>query len=297
VHCRRSFQGGDDNQLVVIAPLEGTPAMHAGLQAGDRIVKIDGVSTEGISVGAAVEKIRGKNGTTVVLSILREKFDKAKDISIIRGTIQIPTLDFTRINALGQKDDNGQYAYIQLYNFYEHAPQLFYQSALKALSDKSQGMILDLRNNPGGYLNAAVSIGGWFVKQGDTIVTEQFQDKSKNQTFASRGPSLLRNIPVVVLINKGSASASEILAGALKEQDNAILVGETSFGKGTVQEVTRLSDGSMVKVTVAHWLTPQGHLIEKNGIDPDVEVSAANSPIPTDGNDPVLKKAIQLLAK
>ncbi len=261
----------DNRQLVIVAPLEGTPAFKAGLKSGDAILNIDGDPTVGISLDGAVKAIRGPGGSTVVLTIGRDSWDVPQDISIVRETIEIPTILFKQFNYDGE-EGSGPIAYVRLYNFYDQAPRMFYKQALKITSLKSKGLVLDLRNNPGGYLDAAVSIGGWFVEKGDVIVTEEFQDESKNKIFRSSGPSLLKDMPVVVLINKGSASASEILAGALKEHNGTILIGETSFGKGTVQELVTLHDGSMLKLTIAHWVTPHGNIIQDNGISPNIEI-------------------------
>jgi carboxyl-terminal processing protease len=194
-----------------------------------------------------------------------------------------------------------------MYNFYEQAPYLFYQAALGATMAHARGIVLDLRNNPGGYLDAAVSVSGWFVSKGKTIVTEEFRDKNKNETFTSSGPSIFDKTPIVVIINKGSASASEIVAGALKESNDAIIVGEKSFGKGTVQELVALQDGSMIKITIAHWLTPNGNQIDKNGIIPDIaiadaETQSTSTAIKSDynndlNNDVIFQKAIQIIDK
>ena len=284
--------GLDQNkQLVIIAPLKDTPASQAGLKAGDAILSIDGENTQGIALDQAVKDIRGKRGTQVVLTIKRDGWENVKDIAITRATIQIPTIDAQQYSRNGTPQEDGPIAYIQLYNFYEKAPTLFQKEALKALYNNSQGMVLDLRNNPGGYLEAAVDIAGWFTDKGTTIVTEDFQDDSQDETFTSRGPGLLKDIPVVVLINEGSASASEILAGALKELNGARIIGTTSFGKGTVQELLPLEDGAMIKITIAHWLTPEGHIIQGNGISPDIEIK---DDADTD-QDEVLQRAIQAI--
>lgn len=246
----------------------------------------------------AVRKIRGPKGTVVTLTIFREGWEKEKDFSITRDIIQIPTLDFKTLNFEGKEDKKGKIAYIKLNNFYEKAPSLFYQAALKAIFSQAEGIILDLRNNPGGYLEAAVNIGGWFIEKGKTIVVEEFRDKSQNETFVSRGPSIFKDVPTVVLINKGSASASEILAGALKENNGAIIMGEKSFGKGTVQELVNLSDQSMLKITVAYWLTPQGHRIDQNGIEPDIELKSPQENEKEEfDTDSWIKEATQVLVK
>jgi carboxyl-terminal processing protease len=181
---------------------------------------------------------------------------------------------------------------------------LFYQASLKAALSNVKGIIIDLRDNPGGYLEAAVNVASWFIEKGKNIVTEEFRDKSKNVVFVSKGPSIFSKTPLVVIINKGSASASEILAGALKENNKAIIVGEKSFGKGTVQELLPLSDGSsLLKLTVAHWVTPNGNIIDKNGIVPDIVVETPTSTATTTrsefnndfSQDIVFKKALEVI--
>ena len=274
-----------NNQLVVIAPLKGTPAEKAGILAGDKIFEVNSTSTEGLSVDEAVKLIRGPKGTKVILMVMRDSFEKPKEIEVIRDVIQIPTVDF--------EVKEGDIAYFHLYNFYENAPSLFYQSAIKAALSSPKGIILDLRNNPGGYLEASVNIAGWFLDRGDLVVSEEFASGQK-QEFKAYGSGFFKNTPMVVLINEGSASASEILAGALKDNKGVKLIGEKSFGKGTVQELASLRDGSQIKITVAHWLMPKGQLIEKNGIIPDYEVDITEEDL-KNKKDPQLEKAVEIL--
>lgn len=274
-----------NDQLVVIAPLKDTPAEKIGLKALDKIIKIDDESTNDLTTDEAVKLIRGQRGTTVILSILRNGWDKPKEFSIVRDIIQIPTIDF--------EIKDGEIAYFHLYNFYENAPFLFYQSAIKAAIQNPKGIILDLRNNPGGYLEAAVNLAGWFLKPGELVVSEKFGSGKKEEFKANNG-GFFKDMPMVILINEGSASASEILAGALRDNRNIKLVGKKSFGKGTVQELERFVDGSSAKITVAHWLMPNGGLIEKNGIVPDYEVNLTEEDIKA-GRDPQLEKAIKIL--
>ncbi len=275
-----------NGQLMVIAPLKDSPAEKAGLRAGDEILKIDDKSTAGVIVDEAVKLIRGDKGTTVVLTILRSGWTDSKDISVVRDTIQVPTIDTKML------DNN--IAYINLYNFYEQAPALFYCSAMKLATQNPKGIILDLRNNPGGYLDAAINIAGWFLKPGEKVVSEEFASSDQNQVFVSYGSGLFKNTPMVILINEGSASASEILAGAIKDDRAVKLIGEKSFGKGTVQELETLKDGSMVKITVAHWRMPGGELIDKNGIEVDYKVSLNDDDIKAN-RDPQLDKALEVL--
>ncbi|MBU6500968.1 MAG: S41 family peptidase [Patescibacteria group bacterium] len=277
--------GIKNDQLVVIAPLKDTPAMKAGLMAGDAILAIDASSTDGISIDDAVNSIRGLEGSSVKLTIMRDGWDKPKDFSITRGNIAIPTLD--------TKTVGGDLTQIQLYGFNANADSLFYQAMFKAVTNGSKGLILDLRGNPGGYLEVAVDLAGWFLPRGKLVVSEAGRSGT-NQEFRASGNAALADFPTVVLIDGGSASASEILAGALRDQRNIKLIGETSFGKGTVQQLMPLSDGSSIKLTVAHWVLPSGHILENGGLKPDYEVPL-NASDTTAGKDPQLDKAIEIL--
>ena len=274
-----------NEQLVIISPLKDTPAEQAGLKAGDKIIKIDNKVSIEMAVDEAVKIIRGPRGTTVVLTIQRNGWSEPKEFSIVRDIIQIPTIDFE------MKEDN--IAYFHLYNFYENAPFLFYQSAIKAAMQNPKGVILDLRNNPGGYLEASVNLAGWFLEPGELVVAEEF-GSGKKEEFRANNSGFFKDSPIVVLINEGSASASEILAGALRDNRGIKLIGKKSFGKGTVQELERLRDGSSIKITVAHWLMPNGGLIEKNGIAPDYEVNITEEDVKA-GRDPQLEKAMEVL--
>ena len=283
--------GIHNDQLVVIAPLKDTPAERAGLRAGDKILKIDEKESSDMAVDEAVKLIRGPRGTTVVLTIQRNGWDKIKEFPVVRDIIQIPTIDF---EMLAQSEVEGKdIAYFHLYNFYENAPFLFYQSAIKAAMQNPKGVILDLRNNPGGYLEASVNLAGWFLEPGELVVTEEF-GSNKKEEFKANNSGFFKDLPTVVLINEGSASASEILAGALRDNRGIKLIGKKSFGKGTVQELEYLKDGSSIKITVAHWLMPNGGLIEKNGIMPDYEINLTEEDIKA-GRDPQLEKAMEIL--
>ncbi len=281
-------------QLMIVAPLKNTPAEKAGIKAGDAILKINSTSTVGMSTDEAVKDIRGERGTKVTLNIIRDGWDKPQDFVITRDIIQIPTLDWKMINKDGKDDQNGGILYAQLYNFYEQSPSLFYQMIVQAIYRNPKGVIIDLRNNPGGYLEAATNIASWFLNNGDLVVGERFQSGS-DQQYKSEGNGVFKNIPVVVLINEGSASASEILAGALRDDRGAKLVGVKSFGKGSVQELEQLPGNSQIKVTIAHWLTPSGLMIDKNGLTPDYTVNISDQDI-KDGKDPQFAKAVEVLA-
>lgn len=284
-----------NEQLVVIAPLKNTPAERAGLKAGDAIIEIDDESTEGISTDSAVKKIRGKIGTNVTLTVFRGGWTATRDIEIVRDIIQIPTLDWVMLNDEGEEDRNGKILYIQLYNFYEKAPFLFYEAIVQSIDNNPKGIILDLRNNPGGYLDAAVNIAGWFMDRGSVVVTEEFRSEEDGHTsFEAQGIPVFKDTPTVVLINQGSASASEILAGALRDNNDSKLIGEKSFGKGSVQELIQLKANAMLKITVAHWLTPDGTIIDKNGLVPDIEVKLTEEDFKAD-KDPQLEKAVETI--
>ncbi len=277
--------GVKDNILTVVAPLKGTPAEVAGIKAGDQIVTIDGKSTDGLSVEKAVTQIRGPVGTTVELTIIRS--GKALDIKIIRGTIQVPETDD------GLDTKSGVY-HIALYEFSANSASLFRQAFTRFKASGSKKLIIDLRGNPGGYLNSAVDIASHFLSKGMTIVTEDSDRKEANQIHTSIG---YNDVPagtkIVVLIDGGSASASEILAGALKDNRVATLIGTKSFGKGSVQTLLDLGKGSL-KITVARWITPGGHWIMGNGVTPDIVVpfTAADAAAK---KDPQMARAIQFL--
>ena len=277
--------GVKNNQIVIVSPLKSSPAERAGFRPGDIILLIDSTSTVNMGVDEAVRIIRGPLGTTVKLTVLREGWKDPKEISITRETIQIPTLDWE------MKSDG--IAYVHLYNFYEQAPFLFYRAALAITAQNPRGIILDLRDNPGGYLDAGINIAGWFLKPGEVVVREEFRS-GDDQTYTAAGSGIFRDIPVVVLINGGSASASEIVAGALRDDRGIQTVGTKSFGKGTVQELASLKDGSLLKITIAHWLTPNGQLIDKNGITPDFEVERTEDDRLVD-HDPQLDKALEIM--
>jgi len=275
-----------DDQLQVVAPLEGTPAQKAGLRAGDKVVAVDGKSTVGITVEEVVSWIRGPKGTEVVLTVFREEWGENKDIKLTREVIDIPSLK------LEIRDD--KIAYLKLYQFSEVASYDFKEAAVKILNSDADRIILDLRNNPGGYLDIAQDVAGWFLEKGKTVVIEDFGGDQEPYSYLAQGNSKLLSYPVVVLINKGSASGSEILAGALRDNRGIKLIGETSFGKGSVQELAELSGGSSLKVTVAKWLTPKGDLITDKGLEPDIIIEMTDQDY-NEGRDPQLDKAVEII--
>lgn len=283
--------GMKDGNIVVIAPLKDSPAMKAGIKAGDIIVAVDGKSVAGESSDDAVSKIRGKIGTKVSITVLRAGETAPRDIAITRDEIKIPTLD--------AETKSGIFV-IHLYNFSLDSPELFRDALNEFIASGSKRLLIDLRGNPGGYLEAAVTISSFFLPEGKLVVSEK-QGKDENvvnhRSYGYAG--LPRDIKVLVLVDNGSASASEILAGALKDQGVAKVAGEKTFGKGSVQELISFEDGSSLKVTVAKWFTPSGTNISEHGIKPDLEVPFPTSTpkLGSDGQpiDAQLEKAIQIL--
>lgn len=278
-----------DGALLIIAPLKNTPAYRAGVKAGDKIIKIDDTESAGLSVDKAVKLIRGEKGTTVVLTISRDGKEEPFKVSMVRDAIEIPTVD-TELRP------DGVFV-LRLYNFSALSPGFFRQGLRQFVESGSDKLILDLRNNPGGYLEAAVDMASWFLPAGKVIVGEDFGKDRESENYRSKGYNVFREgLGMVILINGGSASASEILAGALRDHGKAVLVGEKSFGKGSVQELVKLSDSTSLKVTVARWLTPNGTSISGNGIKPDVEIKIS----PEDEKkliDTQLEKAVEILLK
>jgi len=274
-----------ENILTVIAPLKGTPADAAGIKAGDQIAAIDGKSTDGVPVDEAVRKIRGPVGTTVTLSIIRD--GELFDIKIVRDTIQIPETED------GIDEESGVY-HIALYEFTSNSANLFNQAFARFKASGSKKLVIDLRNNPGGYLEAAVDIASHFIPKGAVVVTEDFGEKELNQVHTSIGyGDLPAGTKIVVLIDGGSASASELFAGALQDGKIATILGTKSFGKGSVQTLLDLGGGSL-KITVARWVTPAGNWIMGNGITPDIIVPFTKSDAETK-KDPQMLRAIKFL--
>jgi carboxyl-terminal processing protease len=274
-----------DNVLTVIAPIKDTPATRAGLLAGDKILKIDDKSAEGMKLDEAVSLIRGPRRTKVKLTILRGKTEEIRDVTITRDTIKIPTVDWKLLDE--------DIAYLEIFTFNKNVDSEFQKSAQEIAESKAGKIILDLRNNPGGLLDSAINIASYFLEADKIVMIEKFGD-GRESLFRTQPNGRLKNYPVVVLINKGSASASEILAGALKDNRGVLIVGETSFGKGSVQEMVELPQKASLKITIAKWLTPSGKLLDENGIKPDVEIQRTEEDIKAD-KDPQLDKAKELI--
>jgi len=279
--------GIKDKILTVIAPLKGTPADNAGMLPGDKILKIDDKVTINLSVDQAVKLIRGEKGTTVKLSIHRDGDKEPREISIVRDTIAVPTLET-------EKRADGIFV-IKLYTFSSNSRVLFQKAMSEFLLSKSDKLVIDLRGNPGGYLDIAVEMTSYFLPKGKIIVTEDYGDAQKPNILRSVGYNTFGdNLKMVILLDGGSASASEIMAGALQDYDKAKIVGTQSFGKGSVQEVVNVGKDTLLKITVAKWLTPNGNSISEKGLIPDytVEYLAKDK---TAKKDPQMDKAIELL--
>lgn len=257
-----------EKTLAVMSPLKDTPAMRAGLMAGDLILKIVDEAnkvnkdTAGINIEEAVNLIRGEKGTEVKLTIFREGEKQSREVTLVRDTINVPSTELEWI-------DGGNVAVVRVNKFGEKTLPEWESFVKEIVAKKASGVILDLRNNPGGYLQRAVDLGSEFISDG--VIVKQ-RDRQRTETLSVDRKGQLIGMPLVVLINRGSASASEILAGALRERLGTKLVGEKSFGKGTVQEAQELGDGSSLHVTIAEWLLPSGKNIHKEGLEPDVEV-------------------------
>ncbi|TRZ83561.1 S41 family peptidase [bacterium] len=278
--------GIKDGILTVVAPLEGTPAKKAGLMSGDKIIKIDDETTPELSIEKAITLIRGPRGTEVILTILRGDNNEQREITIKRGIIKIPVIEWSL-------KGNGDIAYIQLFSFTENSPDKFSQIAQEILQSPANKIILDLRGNPGGYLESAVEIAGWFLADGELVVKED-EGNEKGELYKSKGKAVFGEWPTVILIDEGSASASEILAGALRDNLGTKLIGKNSFGKGTVQQMEPLKKAASLKITIADWITPSGLSISKSGLSPDVEVDLDIDAF-KQGEDSQLQKAIENL--
>lgn len=278
--------GVRDGVLTVIAPLKDTPAYRAGIESGDSILEIDGESTAGLSTESAVRKIRGERGTSVTFTLSRGGAQPFQ-VTVVRDTITLPTID-TELR------EDGVFV-LRLYGFNAAAPQLF-RSAIREFAESgTDKLVIDLRGNPGGFLEVSVELASWFLPAGKTIVIEDYSDDTADVAHRSYGYDVFTDsLKLALLIDGGSASASEIFAGALGQHGKATLIGETSFGKGSVQQVFPVTDATSLKITVAHWLTPNGSSISSGGITPDIEV-AMTAEDREAGKDPQLERAARFL--
>ncbi len=271
--------------LTIVAPMPGSPAEEAGVEAGDIVVGVDGEDVAGIDPSLVVRRILGPKGTTVRLTLRREGTPDPFEVSVIRGSILVPSVESEMLD--------GDVAYVQLLTFGDETTSDL-RAALRALmAENPRGLVLDLRGNGGGYLNTAVEVTSEFLAEG-VVLTERFGD-GKEEVYRASAGGLATEIPMVVLIDAGSASASEIVAGALQDHGRAILVGETTYGKGSVQDwITLGGDGGAVRVTVARWYTPSGRQINEAGLLPDLEVLITEEDVAAD-RDPQLDRAVEAL--
>jgi len=280
--------GKKSGQLIVVSPLKGSPAERAGVKTGEAILTINGTSTADMSVDEAVSYIRGPQGTKVTITFLQMK-EGAKPVerTITREVIQVPTLN-TSVKP-------GGIFVVKLHNFTAQSPNLFRDALREFIKSGSNKLVIDLRGNPGGYLDAAWDIASWFLSAGQVVVTEDFGPNKQPMIFRSKGYDVFNeNLRMILLVDAGSASASEIVAGALREHDKAMLVGTKTFGKGSVQELVPITPDTSLKVTIARWLTPKGHNLSHDGLEPDYKVEISDADIEA-GRDPQMDKAVEIL--
>jgi carboxyl-terminal processing protease len=296
--------GNKDGKLVVVAPIKESPAEKAGMKTGDVILMIDGKESVSMPSDEAVQLIRGKAGTKVTLTVAREGVKAPIAITITRARIDLPTVKTQtkdEVAADGTSSGSGLRKdgifVISLYSFSANSANLFRNALKEFINSGSHKLVLDLRGNPGGYLEAAVDMASWFLPSGATVVKEEFgKDKNAN-VYRSKGYDIFGDkLKMVILVDGGSASASEILAGALSENGVAKLVGQKTFGKGSVQELVPITSDTSLKVTVAKWLTPKGISISKHGIEPDYAVPFTEEDAKAK-KDPQMDKAVELLSK
>lgn len=253
-----------NGQVVIVSPLKDTPAYKAGLKPGDIILEVDGVSTVDATSNEVVKLIRGKKGTVVNIVVFRESTYEKKVFNITRNKIDVPSLEM--------EETSDGIIILKIYNFYDPLLAQF-DRAVQLIKEKNpKGIIVDLRNNPGGYLDAYIDMGQYFFKRGQSLLIEDFGGKKDSEIYRANRDGELRNHKMVVLVNEGTASAAEILAGALRDNNNVLIVGEKSFGKGSVQELMPIRNNNFLKLTIAYWLTPKGINISKKGIVPDIKV-------------------------
>lgn len=275
-----------DQILTVISPLKGSPAERAGIKAGDRVLQINGEDTRGVDISTAVSRIRGEKGTTVKLLIARETWTEPREISVIRDVINVPIVTTSQ---------RGDVFIIEVASFTANSPALFRSALREFVESGAIKLIVDVRGNPGGYLDAAVDMASWFLPAGAVVVTEDYAGHRDNVSHRSRGYDVFNeNLRLVILVDRGSASASEILALALKSHGKATLVGASTFGKGSVQELIDITSDTALKLTVARWLGPNNEPIPHSGIVPDYEVTISEADTEA-GKDPQMDKALEIL--
>ena len=273
--------------LTVIAPLKDTPAYNAGVKTGDKILSINDTLTQGLSADDAIALIKGPKGTTVTLTILRAGVKDPFKLSMVRDVINVPTVETKTV---------GDVFVISVYEFSAPSADLFRGALRDFVSSGKTKLVIDLRGNPGGYLEAAVDMASWFLPSGDVVVSEKAKTAANSQDYRSLGYDIFNdNLEVAILIDGGSASASEIFSGAMHDHGKAILVGEKSYGKGSVQELEPITPDTSLKVTIAKWYTPNGVSISFNGISPDVPVALDPVKYKDSGDDTQLDKAVEIL--
>lgn len=276
--------GVKDGVLVVISPLKGSPAEVAGIKAGDAFYKIDGLTVSDMTIDESIKHIRGEKGTQVTVTVIRKGIAKPIDIVVTRDTISIPTIDET---------DLGDTYLISLYNFNASSAELLHKALVNVKQKNKKNIILDLRGNPGGYLDAAVSLVSEFLPEGDVVVTEDYGQNKKPFIHRSSGYGTIpQTVKIAILLDEGSASASEIVAGALQDHNRAVIIGEKSFGKGSVQELLPVTKDTSIKITIANWLTPNGNTISKKGITPNIEVKQSDTK-QSIADDATISRALQ----
>ncbi len=275
----------EDGYLEIVRPLPGQPAEAAGLKSGDIVLSVDGQSIVGKSLFEAISLIRGPAGTPVTLEIARPGEEESFEVTITRARIEIPVVEYQMLD--------GDIAYIHLTEFDANAADRIRDALKELLAQHPKGLIFDLRDNPGGLLSQAIEVADLFL--GDGVVAIERDSAGHEQVFYSYDGNIGEDIPMVVLVNGGSASASEIVSGALKDRGRAILIGTRTLGKGSVQLPHQLSDGSQLRVTIARWFTPNDQTIHEKGIEPDIEVPDPEEPVDNPMDDPQVQRAIQYL--
>lgn len=279
-----------EDGLTVVAPLKDSPAEKAGIMSGDIIIKIDDTLTADLDIDKAVDLIRGERGTSVKVTVLRKGEDSTREISIVRDVIKLPIIE----TEFREKED---VFVIKLFSFNDKSQEKFQEALQEFVKSKSKYLILDLRNNPGGYLKAGNNIASWFLEEGKTIVIEKGRLEEYNKEYTSTGKLLEGKYKMAILVNGGSASASEIVAGALQFHKKAVLIGTQTFGKGSVQELIPMENNTSLKLTIAEWLTPGGISISKNGLTPDYVIEFDREAFKKDNTDNQLEEAIKILKK
>jgi carboxyl-terminal processing protease len=257
--------GVEDGQVVIVEPMDGTPASKAGLKQGDRIMKIDGQPTQGLTLQEAIRRMRGPVGSRLVLGIIRHGGVEPEEVSLTRAKIELKTVESQLLD--------GRVGYIKVRGFHETTLQETEKALNHLTQQKMEGLVLDLRNNPGGLLSQSVKVCNLFVDEGLIVVSTEGRVRNQNSRFMANGGGQYRQYPMIVLINAGSASGSEIVAGALQDLQKATVIGTKSYGKGSVQTIFPLQDGSGLRLTTAHYFTPSGRNIDHVGIVPDIELS------------------------